>query len=250
MTDSERNEIDNKVDDILMACIMIEGACESIGITRHLQNQFSTGSTNCYPDTLSGAVVMLDNFNAGSVTTKARHNDNRNKSETETEDNIAGAHVADDESYDEVTDDASNNDKQDPVENSTDTEERVVDSIDSDVTAVNNTMAAIMASVGNGTMIDNPNQYTTLDDDDMSFGEASIGEIAGIMIVVNSPVMDEESDDDSMPELRIRGGDDDSSDDDSDDDSDGDDDSSDDESSDDEESNSNIDSDIESSDDS
>ena len=109
-------------------------------------------------------------------------------------------------------------------------------------------MAAMMASVGNDTMIDNPNQYATLDDDDdddMSFGEASIGEIAGIMIVANSPDMDEDvSDDDSMPELRIRDGDDNSSDDDSDDDSDGDDDSSDDESSDDEESNSDNDSDI------
>ena len=98
----------------------------------------------------------------------------------------------DEDRSDDDTIDGSTDDEQNTVEDPTDTPNNAPSN--------NSTMAAILAAVENDPMLDDPNQYAPQDDDDISFCDESIGEIAGIMITVMSPTAegDAESDDDSM----------------------------------------------------
>ena len=87
---------------------------------------------------------MIDNYDAGNVTNKTRHNDTRNRSnEKETEDNITGAHVVDDEN------DASTVDEQNANK-------------ESELEAPTSTDAMIMATVKNDTIVDPKQLYISM----------------------------------------------------------------------------------------
>ena len=47
MPANEQKIVDAKVDDMLMARLMIEGSSKANGISLHLKNQYSTGSKDC-----------------------------------------------------------------------------------------------------------------------------------------------------------------------------------------------------------
>ena len=221
MPANEQLNVDAKVDNMLMARLMIEGSSEENGISLHLKNQYSEGSKDCYPETLSDAVGMIDNYDGG-VATKTRHHNHRSDNNREPEDNIAGAHVSDtpndDNSYEDDDGDsyAENRSDDDTIDETMDDEQNAVEYPTDAPNNVpsNNGMAAILAAVENDPLPNDPNQYAPLDDDDdddddMSFCDESIGEIAGIMVAE----VDDESDDDSIPPLMYRDGDDESSDD-------------------------------------
>ena len=225
MPANERKTVDAKVDDMLMARLMIEGSSQENGISLHLKNQYSTGSKSCYPETLSDAVGMIDNYDTGAATKRRPHN-SKSDNDRGTDDNIAGAHVSDnpngDNSYGNVDDDSNYGDDDmsdddtvdDTVDGTTDDKQNVVEAPtdDPNIAPTSNSMAAILAAVENDPMLDDPNQYESLDDDEISFYNGDIGEVAGMMVAeINES--DDESDDDSIPHLVYREGGDDSSDD-------------------------------------
>ena len=92
----EQRVYDNKVQDELVAALIIKG-CKYNSLWEWLKNQQLAPGIECaYPKTSSGAVELIDNGNWGKETTdgKRRGHNNSRKQESSGED-IIGSHVHD-----------------------------------------------------------------------------------------------------------------------------------------------------------
>jgi hypothetical protein len=86
---------DKKVQDLLVAILMIEG-CKSKPLRDHLKNQYLTGNVDCYPKVASKAFEMIDNFVSDEITTppaKNRNRGNKDRQFKKQDDAVAGAHI-------------------------------------------------------------------------------------------------------------------------------------------------------------
>ena len=143
----EQRVYDNKVQDKLVAALMIKG-CKYNSLREWLKNQQlapGTGTECAYPKTSSGAVKLIDNGNWGKETGdgKRRGHNNPRKQEASEED-IIGSHVHD-----------NNEDDDDETE----------------------TMKHVMATIGS-TGIEHRNAYEPIQNKE-EFDDESIGEVVG-----------------------------------------------------------------------
>ena len=141
----EQRVYDNKVQDELVAALMIKG-CKYNSLREWLKNQQLAPGTECaYPKTSSGAVKLIDNGNWGKETGdgKRRGHNNPRKQEASEED-IIGSHVHD-----------NNEDDDDETE----------------------TMKHVMATIGS-TGIEHRNAYEPIQNKE-EFDDESIGEVVG-----------------------------------------------------------------------